>query len=151
MTHPHRRRLRGFTLAELVTVLLVLAVLTALAIPTWRSHSLRSRRAEAIELLVSLQTAQDHFFGRHARYADAKQLTLPTPEGLGLGQVTERGHYRLELRTGADGLGYLAIARPTSDSGQSADNRCAEFSIDHNGRRLAQDSGGTDRSADCWQ
>jgi len=148
---PNLRRARGVTLAELVTVMVVLTVLTAIAIPTWQTHRLRVRRTEAIEALTSIQTAQDQFFGRNARYADATQLALPAPEGLGRSDKSANGHYRVELRTDKDGLGYLATARPTSDSGQSADERCAAFSIDHNGRQRAADAAGADRSADCWQ
>ena len=144
-------RARGVTLAELVTALLVLAVLTAVAVPMWQTHTLRTRRTDAIGALGALQSAQDVFFGRHARYAQAAQLALPVPEGLGLSDQSSQGHYRIELRTTDDGLGYLATARPATNAAQSADTRCAEFSIDHNGRRHAVDSDGNDRSADCWQ
>jgi type IV pilus assembly protein PilE len=142
---------RGVTLLELVIVLVVLTVLAAIAVPMWQTHTLRVRRTDAIEALSASQTAQDGFFGRHARYAQAGQLALAVPEGLGLSDHSPRGHYRLELRVSDDGLGYLAVARPMNDSVQSADTRCAEFSIDHNGRRRAVDAGGADRSADCWR
>ena len=149
--HPSIGRARGVTLAELVTVLVVLAVLTAIAIPTWQAHRLRVRRTEAIEALTAIQTAQDQFFGRNARYAGATSLAVPAPEGLGRSDRSANGHYRIELRTDQDGLGYQVTARPASDSGQSADTRCVEFSLDHNGRRRAADIDGADRSADCWQ
>ena len=151
MPRATRNSSRGFTLAELVTVLVVLVVLTAIAVPTWRTHTLRVRRTEAIEALTNLQAAQDHFFGRTARYATAGQLVLAPPAGLGLATRTARGAYRVELRTADDGLSYLASARVSDDSGQSADTRCVEFSIDHNGRRRANDAEGVERNADCWQ
>jgi type IV pilus assembly protein PilE len=141
----------GFTLAELVTALVVVAVLAAIAVPTWRTHTLRVRRTDAIEALTALQAAQDGYFGRHARYADAAQLALAVPGGLGLADRSAQGHYRIELRASDDSLGYLATARPVSTDAQAADSRCSEFSIDHSGRRRAVDAGGTDRSKDCWQ
>ena len=66
---------RGFTTVEILTALVVIAVLAAIAIPMWRTHLLRVRRAEARNALTSLQAAQDRYFGRHARYANAAQLT----------------------------------------------------------------------------
>jgi type IV pilus assembly protein PilE len=150
-TGPHPRRNRGITLAELATALVVLAVLTAIAVPTWKTHTLRVRRTDAIEALTALQAAQDGFFGRHARYADAAKLALAVPDGLGLADRSSQRHYRIELRTSDDGLGYLASAKPVSTDAQSADTRCSEFTIDHNGRRHAVDADGVDRSADCWQ
>ncbi len=146
-----RRRLVGFTLIELFTALVVVAVLTAVAIPLWRVHLLRVRRTEATTALIALQSAQDRHFGRQARYADASQLTRPPPEGLGLRAQSEHGYYDIGLRTGDDGLGYLATARAARAAGQADDTRCVEFTLDENNRRRAVDSEGNDRSADCWR
>jgi type IV pilus assembly protein PilE len=146
MTMP---RSRGFTLMEILIALVVIAILAAIAIPVWHNHLLRVRRAEARDALIELQAAQDRYFGRHARYATAAQLA--TPEGLALKATSAQGLYSIILDTSADGLGFLATARPVTRSGQEADTRCAEFSIDHVGQMHALDSNGTDRSADCWR
>ena len=142
-------RPRAFTLMEVLIALVVIAVLAAIAIPVWRNHLLRVRRAEARDALMALQVAQDRFFGRHARYATAAQLA--TPEGLALQATSAQGSYSISLDTSADGLGFLATARPMARAGQEADTRCAEFSIDHVGQMRAVDSNGTDRSGDCWR
>jgi type IV pilus assembly protein PilE len=146
-----RSRYLGFTLAELLTALVVVAVLTAVAVPLWRVHLLRVRRTEAMTALIVLQSAQDRYFGRHARYADATQLDRPAPEGLGLRAQSEHGYYDISLRTSDDGLGFLATARATRAAGQADDTRCVEFTLDENNRRRAVDSEGNDRSADCWR
>lgn len=146
-----KRRVRsGFTLAELLTALVVVAVLTAVAVPLWRVHLLRVRRTEATAALITLQSAQDRHFGRQARYADSAQLTRPAPEGLGLQTQSAHGYYEITLRTSDDGLGYRATARAARATGQSDDTRCAEFTLDQNNRRNAVDAEGNDRSADCW-
>ncbi|HEU4590626.1 MAG TPA: type IV pilin protein [Steroidobacteraceae bacterium] len=142
---------RGFTLAEILTALVVIVVLAAIAIPMWRVHTLRVRRADATAALIAVQAAQDAWFGRHARYADGAQLTRAAPEGLGLKNQSERGFYDLELERREDGLGYVATARASGRAGQSDDMRCVEFSLDQNNRRRALDSEGKDRSADCWR
>jgi type IV pilus assembly protein PilE len=141
---------RGFTLAEVLTALVVVAVLTAVAVPLWHAHLLRVRRVDATQALLAVQTRQDQYFGRNARYADAAQLTQPAPGGLGLQNRSARGYYGISLTLNDDGLGYLVTARPAGREGQAEDSRCVEFTLDHNGRRRAQDSEGRDRSADCW-
>lgn len=141
---------RGFTLAEVLTALVVVAVLTAIAIPLWRNHQLRVRRMDAISALTALQYAQDSYFGQHARYAGSTALGTRPPNGLGLQASSERGFYSIELRTADDGLSYIANARVVARSGDSPDTRCAHLSIDHLGIRRATDDAGTDRSADCW-
>jgi type IV pilus assembly protein PilE len=133
---------RGFTLLEILTALIVVGVLAAIAIPSWRTHLLRTRRADASATLLAVQKAQDSWFAGHARYADAAQL------GIG---GSAHGWYTLELTVAADGLGYLATAQATRGSAQSPDERCSRFTIDHLGQRRAFDVGGVDRSPDCWR
>lgn len=145
-----RFRSRGFTLSEALTALVVIAVLAAVAIPMWRAHLLRVQRADAIAALNAIQREQDRFFARSARYAPSEALTRAPPEGLGLKDTSPEGYFSLELRTDADGLGYVATARARPGAGRS-DTRCAWLSLDQNSIRRAQDAEGTDRSADCWR
>jgi len=139
----------GFTLAEVLTVLVVMVVLVALAIPMWRNHVLRVQRTEGRAALFAIQTAEDRFFGQHARYASGAEIAAPPPEGLGIKAASERGYYDLDVRTSGDGLAFTATAR-SGKKGSDSDPRCVEFSLDQNGRRRARDSQGNDRSADCW-
>ena len=122
---------------------MVVAVLAAVAVPLWRVHLLRVRRDDGIAALIALQAAQDRYFGQHARYA--------TVEELGLRTQSQRSFYDLELRVSDDGLGYLARAKATHQTGQDDDSRCVEFTLDQNNRRRAVDNEGNDRSADCWR
>lgn len=145
-----RPAFRGFTAIEILTALVVIAVLAAIAIPMWRTHLLRVRRAEARDALTNLQAAQDRYFGRRARYANAAELTTRAPDGLGLSSSSAQGLYAITLETTADGLGFLATARAIPQAGQDGDDRCAVFTIDHVGQMSAADSSGADRSADCW-
>jgi hypothetical protein len=98
-----------------------------------------------------VQKAQDKFFGRQARYADAAQLTTPAPGGLGLAATSARGFYRIDLVTSTDGLAFTATASVVAAAGQAEDTRCVALSIDHYGQRRAVDSDGNDRTPDCWK
>jgi type IV pilus assembly protein PilE len=146
-----RTSTRGFTLAEILTALIVIAVLAALAVPMWHTHLLRTHRADARAALIAAQEAQDKFFGVHARYARGPEITAAPPAGLGLVRASEHGFYDIEVTTTDDGLGFVAAARASKSQGPAADSRCVEFSLDQNGRRRAIDSKGEDRAADCWR
>ena len=142
---------RGFTLSEVLTAIVVVVIVTAIAIPMWRNHQMRVRRSDAIAALTVLQAEQDRYFGQHARYADAAALVRKPPDGLGLTAKTANGFYDIELRTPEDDLAYWAIARPIAREGADDDTRCVQFSIDHLGIRRAVDSTGRDRTGDCWR
>lgn len=137
---------RGFTLVEILTAIVVIAVLVAVAVPTWQRHVLRTQRTSAKEMLSQVQIAQEAFFGRNARYATADELSQPVPAGLGLSSLVT--NYRLSLETAADGLAFTVTARTTA---QSTDTYCVAFTIDQVGLRTATDASGADRSADCWR
>lgn len=145
----NRARQRGFTLIETLTVIVVLGVLVAIAIPSWQQHVLRTRRSSAKEMLLQVQIAQEKFFGRNARYATTAEISRPEPAGLGLPALAANPDYQLSLATAADGLAFIATARATA--AQTADTHCVTFTIDHVGMRTAADAAGIDRSGDCWR
>jgi type IV pilus assembly protein PilE len=124
------------TFAEILTVVVTMVVIAAIAVPMWRTHELRTRREQAIEALLAVQAAQDQYFARHARYADESQL--PAAPGI-------------TVHNSDDGLAYRATARVNMAGRDNPDTRCVEMRIDQNGRRFAVDSEGADRSADCWR
>lgn len=149
MSTAMQRRERGLTLLEILTAVVAVVVAVAVAIPLWRTHQLRERRADAMAGLLAVQSAQDQHFARYASYADESLARLDPPHGLGLKPASPRQHYRIRIERSADQLGYFAIATDVGQ-GTDADPRCAEMRLDQHGRRSALDSDGKDTSADCW-
>ena len=135
------RRQAGLTLIEILTLVVALVVIVAVAIPLWRTHELREQRKRAITVLRDVQSAQDRYFGEHAQYADAAHL----------GVALEAPRYAFEVRLSGDRLGYVAAAIASKGKiGGTADARCTRLSIDQHGRRSASDAAGEDSTSDCW-
>jgi type IV pilus assembly protein PilE len=139
---------RGVTLIELMTVIVVVAILASIAVPSYRNYLLRAQRTEATTALLNLQAAQEKFYLQNNRYADQAELTPAPPAGLGLAATTERGFYDVTIALDADQQGYTATAAPVAGAGQSDDSRCTGFSVDDNGMRGATGPGGTTY---CWR
>lgn len=140
---------RGVTLLELLTALVIVAVLAAIAIPTYRSHVLRTQRTDATAALLRIQGAQEKFFIQNNRYSD--RIATPPPEGLGVDTVSGQGFYDLRVELGADRASFRAVAEPRAAAGQIDDRRCRRFSIDQNGLRMAYDARGNESTAECWR
>lgn len=134
---------RGITLVELLTVMVVLAVLVSIAVPSYRSYLRRAQRTDAKTALLRVQAAQEKFYLQNNQYTD--ELTKAPPAGLGLAEVSENGYYTIAVDLDDDGQSYTATA--TARAGQADDNQCSEFSITDAGTRDAQPGG----VALCWR
>lgn len=58
----------GFSLIELLVVLLIVGVLAAVALPAYQQHVVRTRRSEAQSALLKLMMQQERFHSQHNRY-----------------------------------------------------------------------------------
>jgi type IV pilus assembly protein PilE len=131
----------GITLLELMVVVMVIGVLGAIAIPSYRQYVMRAQRTEAKNALLQLQANQERFYLANRTYSND-----PTVLGFASSQ-TERGTYTLAV-AGANATGYTATATPRAGAtvDMTADAQCTSFSITAQGVRTAT---GTN-AASCW-
>ena len=61
----------GFTLVELMVVIVIVALLAAIAVPLYMNYVQDSRRSEAAGGLAAVATAQQTYYQRYGSYADA--------------------------------------------------------------------------------
>lgn len=144
------RHTRGFSLVELMITVAVIAILAAVAVPAYRQYVMRASRTDATAALLRLASAQERFYLQNNRYADDGELADAPPAGLGI-TGTERGMYALAIDSEDLAVGYVATATAIDGEGQSADTDCVEFSVDQQGLRRAEDSGGTATTDRCWR
>lgn len=65
------RMQRGFSLIELMIAVVVIGILAAIAIPTYREHVASARRADAQALLLELAQFMERYYTANGRYVDA--------------------------------------------------------------------------------
>ncbi len=144
------RMQRGVTLVELLTVVVIMGILAAISVPSYRQYLLRANRTDAKSALMQLQAAEEKFYLQNNLYTD--KITDAPPTGLGLTNTTSHGYYlvgvTLKQVGGVDAQGYDAAAVPITGKGQSDDVKCATFSINDGGTRNAT---GTLGPIPCWQ
>lgn len=64
----HNRRRQGFTLVELMIVIVIISVLSLLAITGFRKYTYTARKAEANEFLGGVRVAQETYFQAFGQY-----------------------------------------------------------------------------------
>ena len=135
------RRRHGFTLIEIMIAVVIVAILAAIALPSFLDSVRKSRRSEAFAALSALQQAQERWRGSTAEYAADAQLTLAMnaiPRGLGIARTTLNGYYTL-LLSGVNASDYTATA--TGQGGQANDGTCKILAVRVLGGNISYGSG----------
>lgn len=144
------KKQKGFTLIELMIVVAIVAILAAIAIPSYQNHIQQTRRADAKEFLTRIAALQERYFFSNNRYGSLVEIGV-VPSGTTV--PSQDGHYTIDMSagptcgTGADESPCFTLrAIPTAGGAQTRDTDCTEFRLTHTGRREA-DGDNTDR---CW-
>ena len=141
----NRRHMLGVTLLELMTVVLVIGVLSAIALPSYRQYVMRAQRTEAKSALLQVVANQERFYLSNRTYGTVANLQAANL--LSATGRSERGLYQITV-VGANATGYTATATPVAGAvvDMTADAQCTSFSITAQGVRTA--TGTT--AATCW-
>jgi type IV pilus assembly protein PilE len=137
----------GFSLIELLIVITVVAIITSIAVPGWRTHIMASRRTEAVAMLMQIATRQEQFRIQQHRYAVSTELTAAPPGGLGIFNTANR--YILTIA--ASEHGFTAFATVNVNGTQADDQVCWLFGLDETGRRWSESSKGEISTTQCWR
>jgi type IV pilus assembly protein PilE len=148
----NRRGMRGVTLLELMTVVVIVGILASIAIPSYRQYLLRSQRADATAALLRLASAQEKFYLQNNRYAVGADVSNAPPAGLGI-TGTQHGYYALAVASpsGNPAVDYLATATVIAGGAQAEDDDCDQFTINETGRRGAVNSSSAVNTEKCWR
>jgi type IV pilus assembly protein PilE len=134
-----RRLDRGFTLIELMIVVVIVAILGAVALPSFLDSMRKSRRAEAFAALSAVQLAQERLRSNNAAYAGnltaAPDATPPGPRGLGLSDTTTGSLYTVAL-SDTSATGYTVSAVAVAGKSQAADTACRTLAVRVTGAQI---------------
>lgn len=143
-THGLPLRAAGFTLIELMIVVAVVAILSAVALPSFLDQIRKSRRTDAIDALAKVQQAQERWRANNPTYAGS--LAAP-PTGIGVSNPAS-GYYTLSL-SGATATGFIATA--TAAGSQASDARCTSLSVTVANGSPTYGKTGTGTVKECWK
>lgn len=142
----------GFTLIELMIVIVVAAVLAAIALPSYRKSVYKSRRSDAMSALATMQQAQERWRGNNPQYQDTlAKLTGATAAS------SAAGYYALSIvANSVSASGYTLQASAIATATQAGDTQCQVFQVQMNNGNptyasYAQGSAQPNAAPDpCW-
>jgi type IV pilus assembly protein PilE len=133
---------RGFTLIELMIVIVIVGVLAAIALPAYQDYAQRARRADAKTSLLEVQMAMEKWRANNATYTtDMTDLGYSAATN----NASKEGYYILDLPSAASAAAYTIQAAPT---GIQAGDDCGTFTITVNNGGESYTAGGDDTT--CW-
>lgn len=133
-----RKNMKGVTLMELMIVVVILSILTAIAYPSYRQYVAKAKRNEAKAALLQIATLQERFYLQNNTYT-----TDMTNLGFGAANnvLSDTGTYIFNV-TAANASTFAANAAYQKGDGELA--KCATFTIDGQGTK------GSAPYNDCW-
>jgi len=148
------RNSHGFTLVEMMTVMALVAILAALALPAYSRYVERSRRVEGQVLANRVAQAQERHFATYNRYA--KSLVGAGLDNLGFiatcpgGTVgSETCQYSAAVDTANADQNFTVTVSPipAASGGKQALDKCQELTLTGTGTKGYS---GDDTNGKCW-
>jgi len=152
------RQQHGFTMIELMIVVVIIAIIAAFAIPSYQDSIRKSKRADAKTAISQVASRMEQF------YLDRKTYTSDLTE-LGLVQATSAGaaagdwdsperYYRVSAvaptwDNGCFPITCWALEAVAVDTNQLKDTTCRRFRLTSRGEKESEDSTGT-ATTSCW-
>ena len=112
----------GFTLIELMVVVSVVAIIAAVALPSYRNSVIKGRRADAMAGISAIQQSQERWRGNNPAYSTSlTDLGVVAPPLYGLAITAPTSDATTLSR------GYIVTA--TAQGAQASDPECARMSV----------------------
>ena len=136
---------RGFTLIELMIVVAVVAIISAIALPSYRSQILKAKRTDAKTALLDLATREERYFSTRNTYTSVPaDLGYSGPFSVPVPSANEF-NYGISV-TASTTSSFTATAVP---NGNQVNDTCGTYSINDQG--VQANTNGTTASAQCWR
>ena len=112
---------RGFTLIELMIAVAIVAILAAVAMPSFLDSIRKGRRSEAFAAISAVQQSQERWRGNNSTYS-------ATLSDLGVVSPTSTGYYAIAISS-ETATGYIVTATGQSGTSQANDAECKTLGV----------------------
>ena len=139
-----RRDARGFTLIELMIVVVVVAILSTVAYPSYHEFIVKSKRAEGkAALLEAAQSLERHFTNYNTYPSSLSTAGVRTYSG----DSAAKAAYTIAIAAGASGSLASSFTLTATPANGHVDAKCGNLSLNQLG---VKGESGTLTAAECW-
>lgn len=139
------RKVKGFTLIELMITVAIIAVLAGIAYPSYQEQVAKAKRADAASALLTGAQALERYYTANGRYLTAANTiaaVFPT-------QVPENGtaYYNITATVATANSFTLRATR----AGAMTGDPCGNLELTSTGSRSLHSNDASRNVADCWR
>lgn len=148
-----RERQSGVTLLELLIALLIIGILASVALSSYSSQTIKSRRTDARSAILDLASREEKIFSANNAYSMLPSDLGYGPVGTPFPVLVGSGYYNIAVtvpdpnQAAVTPTTYIITATPVAGSTQANDSACTTLTLNQLG---VQGSTGTGTAATCW-
>ncbi|MFC5580947.1 type IV pilin protein [Rhodanobacter terrae] len=138
-------RARGFTLVELMIVVVIIAILAAIAIPAFGRYAYRAHRVDGQELLLRIANAQERFYATNNHYGSLSDVGYAAPVN------SEKGYYVATSDVASGSTSAQAFTATATPQNGQVNDVCGSLTINNAGIKTpGPASASSNSNGSCW-
>lgn len=132
------KNIQGFTMIELMIVVAIMGIISAIAYPSYQDSVRKANRADAMDTMLETAQRLERCYTAYGSYDHASCPVQP-------GATINSTHQHYEVDVTSTPSTYILTASPVSDQ-QLEDDKCTTFVLNQSGQKTATGSDATH----CW-
>jgi type IV pilus assembly protein PilE len=155
---PPRRQFAGFTLIELMITIAIIAILAAVALPSYSEYVARANRAEARAVLQQAAQYMIRFYASNDRYDQTRggdDIKMPdTVRYSPTGRTSANALYQIKYTSGkVDGAASnsFTLTMERVSGSAAANDACGDFTLTHLGAKNITNNAPSKSWQSCWK
>ena len=141
----------GFTLIELMITAAIVAILAAIAIPSYTEQVYKAKRSTASQVVLECASILERRYTLNQNYDSDACDSLVNDDYTIAVSVTGLTRNGRNCTANSKNNCFLISATPTNPGGAAGDDKCQQFTLEETGARNSKNGTGVVSTDTCWR